>query len=70
MKTITREQLIAEIDRRQPDAPSRQWPWGTVHSYDRAMRLRDALARGEQPTTRQVVGYFGKGARFEGDDNA
>lgn len=62
---VTREQLIAEIDRRQPAERPTGWPWGNVHKYDRAQRLRSRLAAGNSPTTAEVVGYFGKGARFQ-----
>jgi hypothetical protein len=61
---ITRKQLMDEIDRRTPDERPTGWPWGNVHKYDRAVRLLQRLERGDKPTTREVVGYFGAGARF------
>lgn len=64
-KTITREQFIEEIDRRQPDERPVGWPWGNVHKWDRAMSLLRTLKEGGQPNARQVAGYFGAGATFE-----
>lgn len=65
-QTITREQLISEIERRLPDQRPAGWPWGNVHKYDRAVSLLNHLRAGGSPTTSQVVGYYGAGARFEG----
>lgn len=65
---ITRQQLITEIEKRLPDQRPTGWPWGNVHKYDRAVSLLNALERGDTPTTYQVVGYFGKGARFVGGE--
>jgi hypothetical protein len=65
---ITRTQLIAEIARRQPNSRPTGNSFasrGAKQTWDRAMKLLGALERGEVPTTPQVVGYFGKGARFE-----
>lgn len=70
--TITRAQLLAEIDRRQPNERPTGNSFadrGAKRKWDRAMKLYRALERGETPTTAQVVGYFGKGARFVEDTN-
>lgn len=67
MKPITRAQLLAEIDRRQPDqrpVGNSFGARGAQRTWDRAMKLYHALKRGAVPTTKQVVGYFGKDARF------
>lgn len=67
---VTRQQLINEINRRQPDERPTGNSFsarGAQHTWDRAMRLLGKLERGETPTTRQVVGYFGAGARFVED---
>lgn len=63
----TREQFIAEIRKRVPS----ETPQGSSFAAQgarmkmyRAYNLLNALERGETPSTRQVVGYFGKGARF------
>jgi len=70
MTVITRQQFITEIERRLPDSRPTGYPWGNVHKYDRAVSLLNHLRNGGAPTTRQTVGYFGPGARFEGATNA
>lgn len=69
-QTITRAQFIAEIDRRQPDerpTGSGFEAMGAKMTWDRAMKLYRRLKDGGNATTRETVGYFGAGARFEGE---
>lgn len=72
-KQITRQQFITEINRRLPD----EYPTGNSFGdrgmrmkFNRAVALRRALESGSMPTVNQVVGYFGAGARFVGDNDA
>ena len=68
-KKITRQMLIDEINKRHPETSA---PTGNSFA-DRGNRERWTVAnfllrrlnRGINPTTQEVVGYFGKGARFE-----
>lgn len=38
--------------------------WGTENRRNAARALLQRLENGTEPTTHEVVGYFGKGARF------
>lgn len=70
---VTREQFIAEINRRQPDERPRGSGFearGAQMTWDRAMKLYRRLQAGGMPTTRETVGYFGAGARFVEEVNA
>lgn len=75
-KKITRQQMIAavraNVDWRAQAAGTgagtrghkKMADWGNDRRLRLARALLHRLERGENPTTREVVGYFGKGARF------
>jgi hypothetical protein len=72
LTSITRTEMIAAVekniktyDRRWSEAPRNSFAsHGVSYRLNTARRLLSFLENGGTPSTNQVVGYFGKGARF------
>jgi len=59
------EANIEAYDRRWSEAPRNSFAsHGASYRLNTAKALLNFLNRGGTPSTQQVVGYFGKGARF------
>lgn len=71
-KTITKEKMIEAVGKRirereafEEKHPSRGYAaWGYSTRIAAARRLLQRLNAGIQPSTQEVVAYFGKGARI------
>lgn len=67
MKIITRKMMIAEVDKRLSESRPTGNSFaarGLQMKWDRGTKLLARLYNGDSPTVYEVVGYFGKGARF------
>lgn len=66
-KQVTRQMMIEEVAKRLPDSRPEGNSFamrGAQMQFDRGLKLIRRLKSGGNPSVQEVVGYFGKGARF------